>query len=390
MTNQNSLDHYTAKTIFGLENILAEELKLLGGKNIILGNRAVSFSASLSDLYKMNLASKTALRILKPIKSFNAKSPEQLYRKSQEINWLKYIDTESTFAIDSAVHSLNFTHSKYAALKLKDAIVDQIRDIKGKRPNVDIKDPDIRINLHIENDKCTISLDSSGESLHKRGYRISGFEAPLNEVLAAGLVLLSGWNKISTFIDPMCGSGTIAIEAALSAANKAPNLNRERFGFMSWDNYDSKLFNKVKTELVKGEIKTNTKIYASDKSEKTINHAKKTIQRAGLINEIDLNISDFEKIENKFNVGTIIMNPPYDERIREKDIAELYKKIGDKLKQDFKGFEAWIFSANKEAIKHIGLRPSKKITLFNGALECKFMKFDLYEGSKKKKWDAEK
>lgn len=390
MTNQNSLDTYTAKTIFGLENILAEELKSLGAKNIILGNRAVSFLTSLSDLYKMNLASRTALRILKPIKSFNAKTPEQLYRKSQEINWLKYLDTESTFAIDSAVHSLNFTHSKYAALKLKDAIVDQIRDIKGKRPNVDIKDPDIRINLHIENDKCTISLDSSGESLHKRGYRISGFEAPLNEVLAAGLVLLSGWNKISTFIDPMCGSGTIAIEAALSAANKAPNLNRERFGFMSWDNYDSKLFNKVKTELVKGEIKTNTKIYASDKSEKAINHAKKTIQRAGLINEIDLNISDFEKIENKFNVGTIIMNPPYDERIREKDIAELYKKIGDKLKQDFKGFEAWIFSANKEAIKHIGLRPSKKITLFNGALECKFMKFDLYEGSKKKKWDAEK
>lgn len=380
-------DKYVAKTSFGLEDILAKELKEIGATDIVKHKRAVEFKGDLGILYKANMSLRTCLRILKPLHKFIASNPDQLYRKTKEFNWGLLIKPDDTLAIDGVVNSEYFTHSKYAALKVKDAIVDQIREKKGKRPNVDIKNPDYRLNIHIDRNECSLLLDSSGDSLHKRGYRIHGGTAPLNEVLAAGLIFLSEWDLNSHFVDPMCGSGTLLIEAILMAKNIAPNINREKFGFMNWKDYDEELLKKIRNKLISEQKDFKYSILGNDLSENAITNAKTNAKAAKVFDDIKFMIGDFKDIDHDFINGIVITNPPYDERIKQENIVEFYKSFGDTLKNKFTGFDAWILSANKEALKHLGLRTSKRLHLFNGSLESKFHNYKLYKGSLKKKYE---
>lgn len=386
MNKMSTIQKYVAKTLFGLEDVLATELKNIDAKNIKIQKRAVSFSGNDALLYKANLVLRTCLRILKPIHSFTAANPDQLYRKMKEFNWNSLIKPNDTFAIDGVVNSEFFTHSKYVALKAKDAIVDQIRAKTGKRPNIELKTPTFRLNLHIERNNCSILLDSSGDSLHKRGYRIQGGPAPLNEVLAAGMILLSGWDKNSNFIDPMCGSGTLVIEAALMAKDIGVNVNRKHFGFMNWKSFDKELFKKVKDELISNQKDFSFVIIGNDISRKTIYIAEQNAKAANVLANIKFIVGDYKFLNLNLDSGIIITNPPYDERIKQTNINEFYKGFGDTLKKNFTGFDAWIFSANFEALKNIGLRTSRRLHLYNGALETRFYNYQLYQGSKKKKY----
>ena len=372
------------KTFHNLEEVLAQEIDALGGKNIQLLKRAVMFEGDLEQLYKANLCLRTALRILVPIDSFYVFNAEDLYREIGRIDWSEYMQADQTFAIDSILNSRNFQHSNFVSLKTKDAIVDQFRAKSGTRPSVDTKNPDLRINVHMAGDKCTLSLDASGDSLHRRAYRDDGNKAPLNEVAAAGLVLASGWDRKSTFLDPMCGSGTILIEAAMIAMNRAPGMLRESYGFMKWKNFESKLWEKVLQNAKDGERELEADIYGADISPTAIRIAEENISNAELSDYIRLKSKDFERLDPPdTEPGIIVTNPPYEERLKTGDIIGFYKMIGDTLKQKYAGYEAWVFSGNKEAIKRLGLRASKKLTFFNGSIECKFHKFELFQGSKK-------
>lgn len=377
---------YIAKTSFGLEEILENELRSLGANNLIRYKRAVEFEGNQELLYKANLSLRTCLRILKPLHHFSAINPDQLYKKVKDFNWTSFISPNDTIAIDGVVNSEFFTHSKYAALKVKDAIVDQIRDKTGKRPNVELKNPTFRLNVHIEKSNCSVLLDGSGDSLHKRGYRIKGGIAPLNEVLAAGLLMLSGWNGKSNFVDPMCGSGTLLIEALLIAKNISPNINREHFGFMNWKDFDKQLFLKVKKDLIEEQKNISFLILGNDISIKAIELAKENAKRANIFNDINFVIGDFKDLEHNLESGIVITNPPYDERIKQENINAFYKEFGNTLKNNFTGFDAWVFSANTEALKHLGLRTSRRLQLYNGALETRFYNYKMYKGSKKAKY----
>jgi putative N6-adenine-specific DNA methylase len=376
----------TAKTFYGLESTLAKELENLGAKNINLSTRAVTYLGDDELLYKSNLHLRTALKVLVPVYSFSAMNEDILYKKVYDFNWSKYLRVDQTFAISSAVHSDQFRHSKFVALKVKDAIVDQFRNKSGIRPSVDIDNADIRFNVYTSGTDFTISLDSSGESLHKRGYRLKGHDAPLNEALAASMVLLTDWNKNIPLIDPMCGSGTIPIEAAMIACNIPPGIKREKFAFMNWSNFDNDLWKRIYKDALANIVKGELMISASDVSQLNIRLSRETAEKFGLGDQIKFSSKNFKNLLPETETGIIIMNPPYGERLAGKDIDSLYKMIGDNLKQNYSGFEAWILSSNKDALKHIGLRPSKKYTLFNGALECKYQKFSLYKGSIKKKY----
>lgn len=379
------------KTLAGLEDVLVQELKNLGASDIEPVKRAVKFTGDLEMLYRANYELRTAVRILLPIATFQTRHPDSLYRRIMKIDWAEYMGVNDTLAVDAVTHSPHFTHSKYAALKVKDAIVDQFREKFRRRPNVNVTHPDLRINVHISNENCTVSLDSSGDSLHKRGYRSEILEAPINEVLAAGLILLSGWQRDSNFIDPMCGSGTIPIEAALFAWNIPPQVNRKEFGFMKWKNYDQELWDKVIQSAKAKQTAFPHKILGYDKSLKAVKIAQYNVEGAQLEGKVEIERRSFEKLippetsNPEQDPGIIIMNPPYDERLEEANIDELYTTIGNQLKREFSGYEAWIISSNYSALKKIGLRPAKKILLFNGSLECKFQKFELYQGSKKAK-----
>ncbi|HKJ30601.1 MAG TPA: class I SAM-dependent RNA methyltransferase [Balneolales bacterium] len=375
-----------ARTLFGLEQVLADELRALGAEEIQILNRAVQFSGDMALMYEANLCLRSALSILCPLVTFKATNEDMLYLKIRKINWKQFLNEDNTLAIDSSVHSSYFTHSHYVALRAKDAIVDQFREKTGVRPSVDTENPDLRLNLHISDDTVTLSLDSSGDSLHRRGYRKVTNIAPINEVLAAGLVLLSDWDGRSPFIDPMCGSGTIAIEAALYALNIPPGSLRKKFGFMSWKTFNRELWNAVKNKAL-SRIKTSDfEFLAADISGKSLNIAKENIDAAGLADKIILIKKPFQKLTPpRGKGGIIIMNPPYGERMQKKEINDFYKSIGDQLKSNYPGYTAWILSANQQALKHVGLRTSKKITLYNGPLECRFQKYELYEGSKKHK-----
>jgi putative N6-adenine-specific DNA methylase len=374
-----------AKTFAGLEEVLSREIAGLGAKNINIQNRAVTFDGTKKLLYESNLKLRSALRVLKQVTSFNIKNEKDLYDSIRSIHWSTYFPVSDTFAIDSVVHSKFFPHSKYTALKAKDAIADQFRDKYGKRPSVNVDSPSLRINLHIDDRKLTVSFDSSGESLHRRGYRIDKVKAPLNEVLAAGMILLTGWNGESTLIDPMCGSGTIPVEAALIATNTAPGLLQREFGFMKWIDFDSKLWQHLKNEAGTKIVSCGTRIIASDISKKAVETASKNIARAGMNNSIKLLNVPFERLDPDNKGGVILMNPPYGERLKVSGMNGFYSAIGNKLKHSFEGFDAWILSSNKEALKHVGLKTSKRITLYNGPLESKFYKYSLYKGSKKNK-----
>ena len=381
MKNDNF--YMLAKTMFGLEEILADELRKLGAQNVKPMNRAVSFKGDKGFMYKANLNLRTALRILKPIVHFQAHDGKELYRKLCEIDWTEIFDLDSTFATHATTHSEVFTHSKYASLVMKDAIADTFRKKFDKRPNVDPEMPDVSINLHIAKHTCTVSLDSSGDSLHKRGYKSNAVTAPMNEVLAAGLILLSDWNRISDFHDPMCGSGTLLIEAALIAYNIPANIFRDRFGFEGWNDFDEKLWKKIKEVSLDKETHYYGKITGSDNFQKAVRISMENIENALLFDNIKVKTEDF--FDTTIEAGTFVLfNPPYGESISI-EVDEFYEEVGNTLKHNYKGCSVWLISSDIENMKFIGLRPSRKIKVMNGKLECSFRKFEVYEGSKKAK-----
>ena len=378
-----------ATTFYGLEQVLEKEIEAIGGRDIQIGTRAVTFEGSKKMMYRANLELRTAIRILQVIDEFKVRNEQELYNKVKQFNWPHYFDVHHTFAVTSVVHSRFFSHSQYVALKTKDAIVDRFKEELGQRPNVNVLTPTLRINIRIQGEKCTLSLDSSGESLHKRGYRINTVDAPINEVLAAGMILLSGWQGDRPLLDPMCGSGTIPIEAALIASNTPANLYRNSFGFQRWQNYNQEAWESVLSSA-KAQIKSvEVPIFASDTNLRAIKISEENIAEAKLEAVIQLEKKDFFKREAPAENGVIIMNPPYDERLVQEDIGRFYKSIGDHLKGSFQGYEAWVISSNLEAFKQFGLRTSKKLTLFNGPLECKYQKYEMYGGSKKAKYQKE-
>jgi putative N6-adenine-specific DNA methylase len=378
-----------AKTMFGFEEILAKELRKLGAINIEEGIRSVSFEGDKGFMYKANLCLRTAIKIVKPIHSFTVTSEEDLYKKIYAFDWSDYLSTETTFAIDTTINSETFTHSLYVSQKVKDAIVDKFRDTDGKRPDVDIKFPDIRINIHIQKDHCNVALDTSGRSLHQRGYKTATNIAPINEVLAAGLLLLSGWEGQCDFLDPMCGSGTILVEAAMIACNIPVNINRKEFAFEKWDDYDQDLFDKIVESSLSKTREFHFKIAGYDKAPSAIQKAQDNIENANLSDYIK--VGQFNFFETEKTVEThlhILFNPPYGERL-DIEMEEFYKNIGDTLKQHYAGTDAWLITSNLDALKHVGLRPSRKIKVFNSQLESKLVKYVMYAGSKKAKYNSE-
>lgn len=367
-----------------LEPVLADELRSLGAEDIMKHNRAVSFYGNLETLYKANLCTRTALKILIPFKRFNARNEYDLYDEVKKIDWENYLDVDGTLAIHTSLSTDFFNHSQFVSQKAKDAIVDRFREKYGRRPSVDTENPHLSIAIHIVRDEITISFDSSAESLHRRGYRTEQTLAPINEVTAAGMVMLTGWDGKGAFVDPMCGSGTILIEAALYARNIAPGLFRKKFGFMHWKGFDAVLWDKLVKEAESRIRETDTVFTGSDKTFKAIEIARANIERAGLDEDIRVSNKRFEEVKPPQGVkGLVIMNPPYGERLPIDEIGTFYKQIGDKLKQDFEGYTAWIISSNINALKRVGLAASQRLTLFNGPLECKYYKFDLYKGSKR-------
>jgi len=372
-----------AKTMNGLEEILANELNDIGATDIEISNRAVSFKGDTSTMYKANYWCRTALHILKPIANFYIRREEDLYKKIYDIKWEEYLDETSTLAVDAVVNASVMNHSHYAALKTKDAIVDRFRDLTDRRPSVDTENPDVRINIHLFKNLCNVSIDSSGYSLHKRGYRIKTGAAPISEVLAAGMILLSGWDKKCNFIDPMCGSGTIVCEAALIANNIPPGYYRKAFGFEKWRDFDKELWEKIKTDALSDQYEFEYEIVGSDISRESIEIAIENAKSAKLHKDISFKVSSFETQIPPEGGGVMVCNPPYGERIVPDDIIKLYQEIGNGLKKNYKGYNAWIISSDINALKFIGLRPTRKIALFNGALDCRFAKFEIYEGSKR-------
>ncbi len=373
-------------TFMGLEQELLKELNELGFDQTEMLNRAVQVRTDIAGLYRLNIYSRLALRVLLPIATFEAKSPDELYQKAFDIDWLAFLSTRKTFAINAVVYSPIFTHSQYASLRVKDAIADRFRKELGARPDVDPTDPDIRINVHIQNKLVNISLDSSGDPLYKRGYRAASHPAQLNEVLAAGMLRLSGWDQQSTFIDPMCGSGTLPIEAALMAFKIPPGIFRASFGFEKWPGFSKDLLTDIIEEAEELDS-IDFEIIGSDVNKNFLQIAEANARQISLHKKIKFFVKAFEEFNPPASKGTIMINPPYGERLQKWAIDGFYEKIGEQLKHKFDGYDAWILSSNKEAMKHIGLRTSERIKLLNGDLECLFARYQLYIGSKKTKAD---
>lgn len=371
----------TAKTFLGLEEVLARELVDLGANDVQIQRRAVSFTGDKALLYKTNLHCRTASRILKPILTFEASDADEVYEKIKDFNWNNYLNVDSTFAIDSTVYSEQFRHSKFVTYRVKDAIVDYFTEKYNRRPTVSVSNPQLMINIHISHKRCTLSLDSSGESLHKRGYRVAQTEAPINECLAAGMLLLAGWNGKSDFIDPMCGSGTLLIEAGLIALNIPPGIYRKEFAFEKWNDFDEELFDQLYNDD-SYERPFDFRIYGSDISPSAIGIAKENIKAAGLSNFIDLKISPLQKLEPVAGNYLLVTNPPYGERITSNNIYKLYEDIGNMLKHKFAGSTAWVISSHDECLKKIGLKPAKRIKLLNGSLDCLYCCYEIFQGKR--------
>jgi len=375
-----------AKTLFGFEEILAKELKDLGAQKVQIGNRMVSFYGDTGFMYKANLCVRTALKILKPIATKKIGNEKDLYRFVQSIRWEEYLNVNDSFAIYATVNSTVFRHSQFVSLKSKDAIVDKFRKETGDRPDVDTNYPDLTINIHIQQDVCTVSLDSSGGSLHHRGYRTATNIAPINEVLAAGLLLLSGWDGQCDFLDPMCGSGTFAIEAAMIACNIPANLNRKEFAFEKWLDWDMDLFEKIEAACLNKTRDFYHSITGFDKAPSAVRKAIKNVENANLTDFVTIkNDNFFESVKESDQKLHMVFNPPYGERL---DIDEegFYGQIGDALKKNYPNTNAYFITSNLEALKFVGLRPSRKIKVFNGKLESRLVKYEMYAGSKKAKF----
>lgn len=383
MSNENF--KMIAKTFYGFENILCNELLKLGAQKITKGLRSVSFYGDTGFMYKSNLSLRTALKILKPIKEFKFNDLDAYYESIKSIEWEKYMNFDSSFSINSVVfHSKIFNNSKFTSLKAKDAIADRFRSLFGRRPNVNTLNPDIKIEIHVNKSFCTISLDSSGESLHKRGYKKYNSTAPINEVLAAGIILMSGWDGKSDFFDVMCGTGTILIEAAMIAKNIAPNINRPSFAFEKWKDWNETLYETIEDSVKSKEIDYKFRIIGFDISNSMVKKAKKNIEISE-IEIIEIYKKDFFDSKKYSDVESVLfINPPYNKRIPI-DINLFYKKIGDTLKNNYDKTSAWIITANLEAIKSIGLKSSTSIKLFNAQLESRLLNYNIYSGSKKNK-----
>lgn len=368
-----------AKTFMGLEQVLAQELTQMGANNVQIGRRMVSFTGNKEMMYRANFQLRTAIRILKPIRHFKARSAEEVYDEIQKIDWSEYIPKGNTFSVDSVVYSDEFRNSRFVTYKVKDAIVDQFRERHGVRPNISVSNPDIRLHIHIANYDATLCLDSSGESLHRRGYRQESVEAPLNEILAAGMVLMTGWKGDTDMIDPMCGSGTLPIEAALIARNIAPGVFRKEYAFEKWPDFDQALFDTIYNDDSQ-EREFEHHIYGYDIDMKAVNTARNNVRAAGLSKDITIEQQDFKDFSKPTNKGIIITNPPYGERISTPNLLGTYRMIGERLKHAFGGNDAWIISYREECFEQIGLKPSIKIPLYNGSLECEFRKYTLFSG----------
>lgn len=375
-----------AKTFFGFEEILAKELQQLGAQEVEQGVRMVSFKGDKGFMYKANIALRTALKILKPIYNFRAYNEASLYKGMQSLDWSQYLSANQTFVIDVTLFSDHFNHSQFVALKAKDAIVDQFRDKFGKRPSIDKDHPDVRINLHIHGEQVSVALDTSGASLHHRGYRTATNIAPINEVLAAGMLLLSGWDGSSDFLDPMCGSGTILAEAAMIACNIPANINRKEFAFEKWNDWDNDLFDKIIDSLMSKTREFPYTIKGTDKAPSAVMKAKDNIRNANLEEYVTITEENFFDSQKETRGPLhMVFNPPYGERL-DIQMERFYREIGDTLKQSYPNTNAWFITANLEALKFVGLKPSRKIKLFNGKLEARLVKYEMYEGSKRTKF----
>lgn len=374
-----------AKTFQGLEEVLAKELINLGANNVEIGRRMVAFTGDKEMLYKANFCTRTAVKVLKPIKEFKAKDADEVYEEAKKIDWEKYMDVKSTFLVDSVIFSENFRHSKFVAYRVKDAIADYWREKSGgDRPNVVISNPDLRIHVHIAEDEVIIALDSSGESLHQRGYKTATVQAPLNEVLAAGLIMLTGWDGECDLIDHFCGSGTILIEAALIAQNVYPGVFRKEYAFEKWKDFDADLFDRIYNDDSQ-EREFDHKIYGYDINRQVVQIATNNVLNAGVKDIVSVEQRDFYEFEQPLDKAIMITNPPYGDRITTDDIFDLYETIGKNLKRNFVGNDAWIISHHEELFDKIGFRPSTKYALFNGSLECEFRKYQIFDGKLKER-----
>ena len=368
-----------AKTFQGLEDVLRDELISLGAENVEMGRRMVSFEGDLETMYRANLCCRTALRILKPIEKFTASDPDELYDIVRDIEWEKYMTPQTTFSIDSTVNSDEFSHSKYVTYRVKDGIVDHFRDKYGERPSIRVAGADLMLNVHIFEDRITISLDSSGEPLSKRGYRVEQTAAPINEVLAAGIIMKTGWRGESNFVDPMCGSGTFLIEAALIAANINPGIFRQQFAFEKWPDFDKELFEEIYNDD-SAEKEFACKIYGGDMDAEAVAIARKNVREAKVDDMVEITCRQMSEWTENPEPGIIVMNPPYGERLKPDDLTALYKGIGTALKKNFSGWNAWIIGPDKEEFGNIGLKPTIKIPLLNGSLECSLREYVLFDG----------
>ncbi len=368
-----------AKTLMGLEEVLARELRELGMKGVSVGRRMVEFEGGREEMYRANFCLRTATRVLCPIREFRAHSADDVYREVYAMPWEKYIDEGRTFAVDSVTYSEELKNSHFVAYRVKDAIVDYFRDKTGRRPNISVTNPDIQLHIHIAGTDAMLSLDSSGESLHKRGYRQEAGEAPMNEVLAAGILLLTGWRGETDLIDPMCGSGTFLVEAALIARNMAPGLFRKGYAFEKWKDFDRELMQKIYDDDSR-EREFRHKIYGYDIDPKAVAMSMKNVRAAGLMKDVELTLQDFKDFEQPRGKAMMVMNPPYGERISSTNLLATYRMIGERLKHAFRGNTAWIISYRSECFHQIGLKPSEKISLMNGQLKCELHKYELFEG----------
>ena len=375
-----------AKTFKGLEQVLATELVQLGANNVQVERRAVSFTGDKRMLYTANMCLRTASRVLVPILSFKAQKADDIYEQVKALDWSQYMTIKTTFQIDATVYSDYFRHSQFVTYRVKDAIVDYWMERENQRPSVKLEGADLYLNVHIAGDRVTLSLDSSGESLHKRGYRVANTQAPINEALAAGMLLLAGWNGQSDFYDPMCGSGTLLIEAALIARNIAPGVYRQGFAFEKWADFDADLWDEVYNDDSR-EREFKHKIYGSDAGFYAVQAATKNIQSASLQRDIEvkqIRIEELRLADTNTEGALVMINPPYGERLsQDKNVLRLYQDMGTALKHQFNGATAWIISSNEDALKCVGLRPAKKIHLVNGDLECLFNKYELFKGDRK-------
>ena len=370
-------------TLYGLEELLADELREIGAKNVEVGNRVVHCKGNQKTIYKACLNLRHAIRVLVFLEEFEAKGPDELYDKAIKLPWEDFLNSKKTFAINFAIHSEFYSHTMYASLKLKDAIVDRVREKTGDRPSVNKTYADYNLLLHISDEFVSLYLDASGDTLNRRGYRDESVTAPINETLASAIVKFSGWDGTTPFLDGMCGSGTIPIEAVFQARNIPSQWYRPRFGFMTWENYDFDLWKQVRDEAKEGVKDLETDVFASDNSEISLHAAQYNIKNARLDKYIQTQLSDFQDLDRPAEKGVIIINPPYGERLDPDDINELYSLIGDTLKQNFDGWDAWIITSNKEALKHLGLRTARRIKLYNGPLETRLVHYPLYRGSRK-------